>query len=62
MHGSEGGVSREAHSYPYVRLWRRFNNTVKVRIGVCHNSVAEGNCVAARRGGKQPEAKEQSVG
>ncbi len=24
--------------------------------------VAEGNCVAVRRGGEQPEAKEQPVG
>ena len=24
--------------------------------------VAEGNCVAVRRGGEQPEAKDQSVG
>ncbi len=26
------------------------------------NFVAEGNCVAARRGGEQPEAKDRSVG
>ncbi len=62
MHGSEGGESREALPYPYVRLRRRFISAVKVRTGVCHSSVAEGNCVAVRRGGEQPEAKSQSVG
>ena len=35
---------------------------VKVRAQVCQNLVAEGNCVAVRRGGKQPEAKDRSVG
>jgi hypothetical protein len=35
---------------------------VKVRVGESHNSEAEGNCVAARRGGEQPEAKCRSVG
>ena len=34
---------------------------VKVRVGVCHNSVAEGNCVAVRWGGEQPEANLRSV-
>ena len=28
----------------------------------CRNRVAEGNCVAGRRGGEQPEANRQSVG
>ena len=28
---------------------------VRVHVGVCHSAVAEGNCVAVRRGGKQPE-------
>jgi hypothetical protein len=45
-----------------VRLQRRFNSTVKVRTGASHNPVAEGDCVAARRGGEQPEANDQSVG
>jgi len=29
---------------------------------LCPISVAEGNCVAVRRGGEQPEANMQSVG
>jgi hypothetical protein len=29
---------------------------------VCRDRVAEGNCVAVRRGGEQPEANRQSVG
>ena len=35
---------------------------MKVRAGVCHSSVAEGNCVVVRRGGEQPEANCRSVG
>ena len=35
---------------------------MKVRVGVCHISVAEGNCVVVRRGGEQPEANWQSAG
>jgi len=35
---------------------------VRVRVGVCHSSVAEGNCVAVRRGGEQQEVNDQSVG
>ena len=35
---------------------------MKVRVRVCQSSVAEGNCVAARRGGEQPEANDQSIG
>ena len=37
------------------------NSVVKVRTGVCHSPVAEGNCVAQRRGGEQPEANWRSV-
>ncbi len=37
-------------------------NTVKVRVGENHNPVAEGNCVAMRRGEKQPEANNRSAG
>ena len=44
-----------------VRLRRRTNSTVKVRVGVSQDSVAEGNCVIARWGGEQPEANWQSV-
>src|SRR5215813_7664578 len=40
----------------------RHISTVKVRVGGSHNSVAEGNCVAVRRGGEQPEANCWSVG
>jgi uncharacterized protein YdiU (UPF0061 family) len=44
-----------------VRLQRRHISAVEVRIGGCHNSEAEGNCVAARRGGEPLEANLQSV-
>ena len=37
-------------------------STVQVRVGENHNSVAEGNCVVVRRGGKQPEANGRSAG
>lgn len=35
---------------------------VRVPSGRCPLPVANGNCVAARRGGEQPKAKMQSVG
>ena len=31
-------------------------------LGLCPIPVVEGNCVAVRRGGEQPEANKQSVG
>jgi hypothetical protein len=34
---------------------------VKVLVGVFWHPVTEGNCVAARRGGEQPEVNDQSV-
>ena len=37
-------------------------NRVKVPVGGCHNVVAESNCVIAKWGGEQLEAKRQSVG
>jgi len=37
-------------------------NTVQVRVGECHSSVAEGNCVVVRRGEKQLEANYRSAG
>ena len=37
-------------------------STVEVRVGESHSSEAEGNCVAARRGEKQPEANSRSAG
>src|SRR5215475_2312665 len=40
----------------------RHISTVKVRVGVCHSSVAEGNCVVVRQCGEQPEANCWSVG
>ena len=45
-----------------VRPRGRLISTVQVRVGVSHISVAEGNCVTARWGGKQPEANPRSVG
>ena len=45
-----------------VRLRVRTNSGVEVPIGQRHwLSVAEGNCVAERRGGEQPEANDQSI-
>ena len=35
---------------------------VRVRVGVSHSFVAEGNCVVVRRGEKQPEANDRSAG
>src|SRR5262249_49599683 len=45
-----------------VRLRWRLISTVEVCARVCHTSVAEGNCVTARWGGEQPEAKPRSAG
>jgi hypothetical protein len=45
-----------------VRPRGRLISMVKVYVGVSHSSVAEGHCVTARWGGKQPEANSRSVG
>ena len=45
-----------------VRPQGRFVSRVQVPVEVRRSFVAEGNCVAARRGGEQPEANRQSVG
>jgi hypothetical protein len=45
-----------------VRPRGRLISTVQVRVGVSRSSVAEGNCVVARRGGEQPEANCRSAG
>jgi hypothetical protein len=45
-----------------VRPRGRLISTVKVRVGVSRSSVANGNCVAARRGGTQPEANCRAAG
>jgi len=45
-----------------VRPQGQLINRVKVPVGVCHNVVAESNCVIAKWGGEQLEAKRQSVG
>jgi transposase-like protein len=45
-----------------VRPWRRLISAVEVRVGKCHVPEAEGNCVAAKQGGEQPEANCWSVG
>src|SRR5215472_10100551 len=48
-------------SRPSVRLKVRTNSGVKVLVGQEHwLPVAEGDCVVDRRGGEQPEAKDQS--
>jgi hypothetical protein len=43
-----------------VRLRRRTNCTVEVRVGASQDSVAEGNCAIVRWGGEQPEANWRS--
>jgi hypothetical protein len=45
-----------------VRPRGRYISTVKVRVGVSHNLVAEGNCAVVRRGEEQPEANNRSAG
>jgi len=45
-----------------VRPQGQLINRVKVPVGVCHNAVAESNCVIVRWGGEQLEAKGQSAG
>ena len=45
-----------------VRPQGQFINRVKVPVGVCHNAVAESNCVIVKWGGEQLEVKRQSVG
>jgi hypothetical protein len=45
-----------------VRPRRRLISTVQIRVGENHSSVAKGNCVVARRGGEQLEAKDWSAG
>ena len=45
-----------------VRPQGQFINRVKVPVGVSHNVVAESNCVIAKWGGEQLEAKGQSAG
>jgi hypothetical protein len=45
-----------------VRPQGQLINRVKVPVGVCHNAVAESNCVIVKWGGEQLEAKGQSAG
>ncbi|WP_456238218.1 HU family DNA-binding protein [Methylicorpusculum oleiharenae] len=45
-----------------VRPRGQLINRVEVPVGVSHNAVAESNCVIAKWGGEQLEAKRQSVG
>lgn len=47
---------------PPVRPQGQHINRVKVPVGVSHNVVAESNCVIAKWGGEQLEAKGQSAG
>ena len=51
-----------AETREIVRPQGQLNNRVKVPVGVCHNVVAESNCVIVKWGGEQLEAKRQSVG
>ena len=59
--GSEGG---EARAFPTPMCAREGAQSVRWKSapGEAITLEAEGNCVAARRGGKQPEAKRQPVG
>ena len=57
-----GGSSPYRASGLVVRPRGRRISTVKVRVGVSHNLVAEGNCVVVRRGEEQPEANSRSAG
>ena len=45
-----------------MRLRRRVNSTVQVRVGESHHSVIKSNCVTVRWGGEQLEMNDQSVG
>jgi hypothetical protein len=45
-----------------VRPTGRLISAVEVRAEVSHSLEVEGNCVAARRGGEQPETNWRSVG
>ena len=58
-------VSRVDFAHGWGKSFTRvatLRSTVEVRVGVSQDSVAEGNCVVARRGGKQPEANWRSAG
>ncbi len=55
------GKDRRQSRLP-VRPQAHPHSTVEVRVGVGQGPVVEGNCVAAMRGGKQPEANWRSVG
>ena len=47
---------------PYVRLRAHRIREVKVLFNVDLDIVTESNCVAVRRGGKQLEVKDRSIG
>ena len=59
--GMTGAVGAHGRA-PLVRPRGRLISRVEVPVGVSQDSVAEGNCVAARRGGEQPKANWRSVG
>jgi hypothetical protein len=52
----------KAPTFLFVRPQGQLNNRVKVPVGISHHVVAESNCVIAKWGGEQLEAKGQSVG
>ena len=58
----ENAAELTANVRSLVRPQGQLNNRVKVPVGVSHNVVAESNCVIAKWGGEQLEAKRQSVG
>jgi hypothetical protein len=53
--GSEGGVARKRHPYPYVRLRVTVHRGRKSLTGGASRRVTESNCVVATRGGEQLE-------
>ena len=52
----------DKRSLSFVRPQGQLINRVEVPVGVSHNVVAESNCVIAKWGGEQLEAKGQSAG
>ena len=54
---------RRKQACALVRPWAHTISRVRVPTKqIAHQLVADGNCVVARRGGEQPEAKGPSVG
>jgi hypothetical protein len=59
--GGRGCSQPGRRSRKRVRLQAHRICEVQVLVGVFWHSVTDGNCVAARRGGEQPEVNDQPV-